>query len=176
MAVREGFEPSIQLLTVYSLSRGAPSASRPPHHTLLSNCAVLAFESAHRHCVAHILLSRTYKSNNFSQLAFICTIPTQHGQFDAKKSVLSTGNTNSPTAETNVLFESNFLNAGGSRAIGRSPILLCSSPIFHTKSVINVAKQRLQRLWHESPRAMDRWATAYYSRLRIAAYYRHHAR
>ena len=113
MAVREGFEPSIQLLTVYSLSRGAPSASRPPHHTLLSNCAVLAFESAHRHCVAHILLSRTYKSNNFSQLAFICTIPTQHGQFDAKKSVLSTGNINSPTAETNVLFESNFLNAGG---------------------------------------------------------------
>ncbi|CRH30524.1 hypothetical protein BN1184_BN_00030 [Pantoea ananatis] len=33
MAVREGFEPSIQLLTVYSLSRGAPSASRPPHLT-----------------------------------------------------------------------------------------------------------------------------------------------
>ena len=32
MAVREGFEPSIRLQTVYSLSRGAPSASRPPHH------------------------------------------------------------------------------------------------------------------------------------------------
>ncbi len=31
MAVREGFEPSIRLQTVYSLSRGAPSASRPPH-------------------------------------------------------------------------------------------------------------------------------------------------
>ena len=28
MAVREGFEPSIELLTLYSLSRGAPSASR----------------------------------------------------------------------------------------------------------------------------------------------------
>ena len=32
MAVREGFEPSMRLQTAYSLSRGAPSASRPPHH------------------------------------------------------------------------------------------------------------------------------------------------
>ena len=30
MAEREGFEPSIRLLTRYSLSRGAPSASRAP--------------------------------------------------------------------------------------------------------------------------------------------------
>jgi hypothetical protein len=30
MAEREGFEPSIGLLTLYSLSRGAPSATRPP--------------------------------------------------------------------------------------------------------------------------------------------------
>ena len=35
MAVRRGFEPRMQLLTAYSLSRGAPSASRPPHHTRL---------------------------------------------------------------------------------------------------------------------------------------------
>ncbi len=28
LAEREGFEPSIELLTLYSLSRGAPSASR----------------------------------------------------------------------------------------------------------------------------------------------------
>ena len=35
MAVRGGFEPPMQLLTAYSLSRGAPSASRPPHHTRL---------------------------------------------------------------------------------------------------------------------------------------------
>ncbi|ATX62957.1 hypothetical protein D5F51_14690 [Yersinia hibernica] len=41
--------------------------------------------------MAHILLSRTYKSNNFSQLTLICTIHTQHGQFGVKKSVLSTG-------------------------------------------------------------------------------------
>src|SRR5687767_1821358 len=30
LAEREGFEPSIELLTLYSLSRGAPSASRAP--------------------------------------------------------------------------------------------------------------------------------------------------
>ncbi len=30
MAEREGFEPSMELLTPYSLSRGAPSAARPP--------------------------------------------------------------------------------------------------------------------------------------------------
>ena len=29
MAEKEGFEPSMELLTPYSLSRGAPSASRP---------------------------------------------------------------------------------------------------------------------------------------------------
>ena len=37
MAVREGFEPSIRLQTVYSLSRGAPSASRPPHRIFTFN-------------------------------------------------------------------------------------------------------------------------------------------
>jgi hypothetical protein len=30
LAEREGFEPSMELLTPYSLSRGAPSAARPP--------------------------------------------------------------------------------------------------------------------------------------------------
>jgi hypothetical protein len=34
LAEREGFEPSIRLLTLYSLSRGAPSASRAS----LQNC------------------------------------------------------------------------------------------------------------------------------------------
>ncbi len=52
MAVREGFEPSMQLLTAYSLSRGAPSASRPPHH-LLAHRELL---TTSRLCVAHILL------------------------------------------------------------------------------------------------------------------------
>ena len=32
VAEKEGFEPSIELQTLYSLSRGAPSASRPPLH------------------------------------------------------------------------------------------------------------------------------------------------
>ncbi len=54
MAVRRGFEPRMQLLTAYSLSRGAPSASRPPHQHASCEC----FEelvSAHRRCVgAHI--------------------------------------------------------------------------------------------------------------------------
>ncbi len=39
MAVRRGFEPRMQLLTAYSLSRGAPSASRPPHHTPLTSAS-----------------------------------------------------------------------------------------------------------------------------------------
>ena len=65
MAVRRGFEPRMQLLTAYSLSRGAPSASRPPHHILVTHD--LFFQTS-RLCVAHILLSPTEKSNNFSQL------------------------------------------------------------------------------------------------------------
>ncbi len=39
MAVRRGFEPRMQLLTAYSLSRGAPSASRPPHHAPLTSAS-----------------------------------------------------------------------------------------------------------------------------------------
>jgi hypothetical protein len=39
MADTEGFEPSIELLTLYSLSRGAPSATRPRAHTF--ECVVL---------------------------------------------------------------------------------------------------------------------------------------
>ncbi len=55
MAVRRGFEPRMQLLTAYSLSRGAPSASRPPHHTPLTSASKNLF-IAHRRCVrgAHI--------------------------------------------------------------------------------------------------------------------------
>ncbi|ARJ42622.1 hypothetical protein B1H58_11660 [Pantoea alhagi] len=51
---------------------------------------LLNFVSAHRHCVAHILLSRTYKSNNFSQQMFVCTKATQSAYFADKKSELST--------------------------------------------------------------------------------------
>ena len=54
MAVRRGFEPRMQLLTAYSLSRGAPSASRPPHHTRL-------FRVLRRTCLSLIVAAwRTY--------------------------------------------------------------------------------------------------------------------
>ena len=49
MAAREGFEPSMQLLTAYSLSRGAPSASRPPHHQIATrqHSAIYLLRGAH---------------------------------------------------------------------------------------------------------------------------------
>ena len=89
MAVRRGFEPRMQLLTAYSLSRGAPSASRPPHHTPLTSASKNLF-IAHRRCVAHILLSETYKSNNFSDTFIVCTLHAQLVCKNVKKSVLST--------------------------------------------------------------------------------------
>ena len=89
MAVRRGFEPRMQLLTAYSLSRGAPSASRPPHHTPLTSALKNLF-IAHRRCVAHILLSETYKSNNFSHTFIVCTLHAQLDCKNVKKSVLST--------------------------------------------------------------------------------------
>ncbi len=89
MAVRRGFEPRMQLLTAYSLSRGAPSASRPPHHTPLTSASKNLF-IAHRRCVAHILLSDTYKSNNFSYTFIVCTLHAQLVCKNVKKSVLST--------------------------------------------------------------------------------------
>ena len=89
MAVRRGFEPRMQLLTAYSLSRGAPSASRPPHQTPLTSASKNLF-IAHRRCVAHILLSETYKSNNFSHTFIVCTLHAQLVCKNVKKSVLST--------------------------------------------------------------------------------------
>ncbi len=89
MAVRRGFEPRMQLLTAYSLSRGAPSASRPPHHMPLTSASKNLF-IAHRRCVAHILLSETYKSNNFSHTFIVCTLHAQLVCKNVKKSVLST--------------------------------------------------------------------------------------
>ncbi|EGT5206685.1 hypothetical protein CDU01_07150 [Cronobacter sakazakii] len=40
--------------------------------------------------MAHILLSGTYKSNNFSRLCIVCTITAQSACFANKKAVLST--------------------------------------------------------------------------------------
>ena len=90
MAVRRGFEPRMQLLTAYSLSRGAPSASRPPHHTTPLSSASSNSLRASRRCVAHILLSGTYKSNNFSYTFIVCTLHVQLVCKNVKKSVLST--------------------------------------------------------------------------------------
>ena len=90
MAVRRGFEPRMQLLTAYSLSRGAPSASRPPHHTTPLSSAPSNSLRASRRCVAHILLSGTYKSNNFSHTFIVCTLHAQLVCKNVKKSVLST--------------------------------------------------------------------------------------
>ncbi len=45
MAEREGFEPSIQVLPVYSLSRGAPSASRPSLQNFFPACPELLFRA-----------------------------------------------------------------------------------------------------------------------------------
>ncbi len=89
MAVRRGFEPRMQLLTAYSLSRGAPSASRPPHHTPLASASENSLKALRR-CVAHILLSGLYKSNNFSRPFIVCTLRAQLGVKNGKKPVFST--------------------------------------------------------------------------------------
>ena len=88
MAVRRGFEPRMQLLTAYSLSRGAPSASRPPHHTTPLSSASSNSSRASRRCVAHILLSGTYKSNNFPKAFIVCTNHTQFACKIRKEGVL----------------------------------------------------------------------------------------
>ncbi|PMC11574.1 hypothetical protein CJ207_27645 [Klebsiella aerogenes] len=42
--------------------------------------------------MAHILLSETYKSNNFSRAFSVCTLHAQLACKNGKKSILSTGN------------------------------------------------------------------------------------
>ncbi len=54
MAVRRGFEPRMQLLTAYSLSRGAPSASRPPHQQHLLRVLRRTCFCSSSLCGAHI--------------------------------------------------------------------------------------------------------------------------
>ncbi len=58
MAVREGFEPSIRLQTVYSLSRGAPSATRPPHRLAEAHITI------YQKYVKHFISKMTEKSVN----------------------------------------------------------------------------------------------------------------
>ena len=61
MAVKEGFEPSIELLTLYSLSRGAPSASRPSHRYFKNTF----YKRIYKKYVAHILRFIENMSNIF---------------------------------------------------------------------------------------------------------------
>lgn len=58
MAVREGFEPSIRYQAVYSLSRGAPSASRPPHRLAEAHITI------YQKYVKHFLGKNSKKSFN----------------------------------------------------------------------------------------------------------------
>ncbi len=62
MAVREGFEPSIRLQTVYSLSRGAPSASRPPHRLKMARSG--GFEPPTAWFVARYSIQLSYERVN----------------------------------------------------------------------------------------------------------------
>src|SRR5688572_32126081 len=58
LAEREGFEPSISLLSLYSLSRGAPSTTRPPLRSPLpkpSQFYLLASPSAAEHLTSRQL-------------------------------------------------------------------------------------------------------------------------
>ena len=93
MAVRRGFEPRMQLLTAYSLSRGAPSASRPPHHTtrllrVLRRTCFCSSSLRWRTYYFLVLISQTF----FRDLFFVCTLPAQLACENGKKSILSTGN------------------------------------------------------------------------------------
>ena len=89
MAVRRGFEPRMQLLTAYSLSRGAPSASRPPHHTPLASASKNLFKlivAAWRTYYFLGLISQWL----FLTVLFVCTLHAQSDGKNDKKSELST--------------------------------------------------------------------------------------
>jgi hypothetical protein len=73
MAEREGFEPSIPI-KVYSLSRGAPSATRPPLQILFSTLALSLNNSAshQRPTSTNILIparrKRTHDTSNTARV------------------------------------------------------------------------------------------------------------
>ena len=55
MAEREGFEPSISV-NLYALSRGAPSATRPPLQSLICNLVILLEGGVNSHPLAGAIL------------------------------------------------------------------------------------------------------------------------
>ena len=81
MAVREGFEPSMQLQTTYSLSRGAPSASRPPHRLAEAHITF------YRKYVKHFIEKKWIKTLNrlqFNQSACYLNLLVSKGSFSLK--------------------------------------------------------------------------------------------
>ena len=80
MAVRRGFEPRMQLLTAYSLSRGAPSASRPPHHILVTYD--LFFLNISSLCGAHITFLDLEVKQFFQTFCIPTIVCTFHKQDD----------------------------------------------------------------------------------------------
>ena len=136
MAVREGFEPSMQLLTAYSLSRGAPSASRPPHHTPLTSASKNLF-IAHRRCVAHILLSQPEKSNNFSQLF------TNIGSFEHFTNKLMRLSARKAKKELNTMISlmKNHSSILSHRRIILFPLLIIMNRMISSKKTFNSVNQ-----------------------------------
>ena len=55
MAESEGFEPSISV-NLYALSRGAPSATRPPLQSLICNLVILLEGGVNSHPLAGAIL------------------------------------------------------------------------------------------------------------------------
>ena len=66
LAEREGFEPSMELLTPYSLSRGAPSASRPSLRVILIH---IGGPERPMECVTDCTDFFPYKQKNFAILS-----------------------------------------------------------------------------------------------------------
>ncbi len=76
VAEREGFEPSMELLTPYSLSRGAPSASRPSLQHEAGEYSILL--GTRKQAEAEIF--------NFIECPFILLlVPQYHQLFQGKK-------------------------------------------------------------------------------------------
>jgi hypothetical protein len=65
MAEREGFEPSMELLTPYSLSRGAPSATRP---------SLLRYVPGYRPRYPALVRGRSPKSSRLDEVSPPATI------------------------------------------------------------------------------------------------------
>lgn len=68
MAVREGFEPSMEFLTPYSLSRGAPSASRPSHRNRFVGGIIRFSKNKSNHFYKKIIQLTEFSTNSIKYL------------------------------------------------------------------------------------------------------------